>query len=1021
LINTIADSLWIATSIIGFLAYAGLGITALLACKRWRGHAVLIAPWVGYAVTVTVSHWCAWLGWSVGQAIIVVLIIATPCNLLGLLQHHRSIDLRAHLGIFGLTGMTLAIALYPIWHTGFVGPVGINGDSVLYTNVAAHLETAPFPSSQPAEWAAATARHPALLQLALVRDYGLPYGFSYLHAIADRLTQRESHETFSLLTAVALALAVPVYACLARGLFGAGTRAALLTAFLAAVSPTLMWLHYNGYAMHVMSLGLMPLAFGMGVLAWGCERRSLLLAALLLSAVFATYPPAALMFAIGPLAAYAVLRSIRDKHRWGMHLRALSSLLFLAALVNLPGLFQAGTFLWHLLDLRFATQFGDVENYAAWRSLYGLAHYRLSEAMAPPGRLSAWPLTSAAAAVVLTLVGLWRSAGAGRLALGALGLVYIPLLIWLRYGLDYPYGHMKALTFATFPTLIALSLGWEYLAQRPKTLAGRGAMTFGLMTVMLLAAINLVHLTVLARWITRVNIDFPALLDLRQVKDVIPPGTRIHLRDAKDTPLLWMTYFLKDYPLSIAHYTPYYLRRDWPFYRQAIDAEWVLADVDATPTAPWAIETVYANGRYHLLRKDPQLLFHLDILHETRALRPGDTTVIQGHTDGLVVDGQAFDLPHRLQAGQLLRLGMWVPAGSRLRCDGMGQEQVIQPTDDVAVLEWPLPGSGWQISLKNEGPRTLWLPGWVEVVRQGGQASQNAAVLDIIAWHREEVLPNSGVFRVSGWYPLEEGRRRWMTGTSVSILKNPAKPVALVLEGVIPDRQSTSSSPTVAITLNDQALGTLTGVGPFRATYPVSEEVLGQSRWAVLEMQGDAVSDPPQVDVSKAARRLGVMLTHIELLDLGLAGDGVIDFGTEKARRYLGEGWSIDERADGITYVWADAPESLVWVAIAHPTDMEVALRVLPMPLPVSATQELRMSINGVDRQHLTLAPGEWQVLAFTVPREALRPGLNRLRFAYRQTVSPMAVMPENRDHRTLAVAFDYIRFKQLPMGWEQE
>lgn len=1019
--DIVCESLWIAALSVGFLAYAGLGVTVLLAGEPLRSSAVLIAPWVGYAVTVTIAHWCGWLGWSIKQTIVAVLILSTLCNLFGLLWHRGALGLREHLGVFCLAGIALATALYPIWHMGFLGPVSLNGDPVLYTNLAAHLGTSHSPGSQFVASAADAAWQPALLQLALARDYGLPYGFSYLHAILDRLVQREAHETFAVVTAVALALAVPVYACLARCLFGASTRAALLTAFLAAVSPTLMWVHYNGYAMHVTGLGLLPLAVGSSVLAWQTGLRARLLGALFLSAAFVTYSPGAVIFVLGPLLVYVLFCSLCDSGRWFGHAHPLGLLLFLAALANLPGIVHAGTFVWHLMDLRFATQFGDVANHVEWTALYGLAPSRLGGAMAPQGGLSALSIAVAAAAVVLTLVGLWRSIGTGSPVLGALGLVYVTILLWLRYGLDYPYGHMKTLTFATFPALITISLGWDYLVRRPKTLASQGVRAISMVTIVLLVAINVVHLTALARWKAQANMDFPALLALRQIKNVIPPGTTIHIRDAKDTPLLWMTYFLKDYPLSIAHYTPYYLRRDWPFYQQAISADWVLVDADAMPTATWAIEAAYTNSRYRLLRKDPRLLFHLDFRHETRALRPGDAFVMQGRLDGLVLDGHAFDLPQQLQAGQVLRLGVWGPAGLRLRCDCMGQEQVIQQTDDFAVLEWPLPGSPWQVRLENEGPRTLWIPGWVEVRQHASQASQNASAFDILAWHREEVLPASGVFQVSGWHPLEEGQRRWMTGASVSVLKNPRKPVVLALEGVIPNWQPALPPSTATIRLNDRVLGRLTGLGPFRATYPVSEEILGPSSWAALELQVNALFTPKQVGVSDDPRPLGLMLTRLEWLDLELAGDGVIDLGTKRARRYLGEGWSIDEQVDGVTYVWADAPESLVWVAIPHPTDLEVALRVLPMPLPMQIPQELTISINGIDRQRFTLAPGEWQVLAFSVPPEVLRPGLNRLRFAYRQTVSPMAVMPASRDPRTLAVAFDYITFKRPQPGREKE
>jgi uncharacterized membrane protein len=95
-----------------------------------------------------------------------------------------------------------------------------------------------------------------MVQLARVSEYGFPLGLSYLHAFIDKLSSREAYKTFSLVTAVSVALSVLVYACLATCLWGAGRLASSLAALFTAVSPLLLWVHYNNYGMHAIGLGL---------------------------------------------------------------------------------------------------------------------------------------------------------------------------------------------------------------------------------------------------------------------------------------------------------------------------------------------------------------------------------------------------------------------------------------------------------------------------------------------------------------------------------------------------------------------------------------------------------------------------------------------------------------------------------------------------------------------------------------------------------------------------------------------
>jgi hypothetical protein len=133
------------------------------------------------------------------------------------------------------------------------------------------------------------------------------------------------------------------------------------------------------------------------------------------------------------------------------------------------------------------------------------------------------------------------------------------------------------LTFSTFPAILALILGIERI---PK-LGGVGsiqrvARPFGLAVVALIVVVNLVTLASLCSHVTVPNLS--PILDLQHADRMVPKGETIQVRDELDTSLLWITYFLRHRNLSLAHYSPYYLFKEWSFYQKAISANFVIVN-----------------------------------------------------------------------------------------------------------------------------------------------------------------------------------------------------------------------------------------------------------------------------------------------------------------------------------------------------------------------------------------------------------------------------------------------------------
>jgi hypothetical protein len=995
---------WITVIAFGGLFYAGFGITRLLAFGAMRQVEVLLAPFLGFSLICIVGHWCGWLGWSAGIAARSTLVLATFFSLLAVVQRRgKGLKVLEHLPIFALACLTFTVAIYPLWWSNTLGPIGADGKQVFYTHLASQIDRGGLLGS---------------IEAKLFPDQHLkageavvPLGFSYLHSFIDKLSRHETHETFALVTALTLALGVLSYASLAVCLLRAGRLGVFLTALLTAISPLLLWGHYASDAQQVIGLSLVPLAFGMSVLGLEQGRRYLVLPALLLAAALMTHPWAAMALALGAVVVYIALRAVSERRQLAYELRALALLLVLAGLLAFPGLLYAGSSLWHRLDLDMVGQFAGGGLTAPWRELYGLSQHHLPEDTNPLGFLQASSLLGAIGALAITLYGVWTTTGVGRTAMLALGLVYVASLIWFRYVLASPEAFFVMLMFATFPAFAGFGLGCERLLTPSRNL-GRRTIVVVVTLLIFLVGTNITYLFALSRWTTTMALDFPSLLALREVQEHLRHGERIHIRDATNTPLLWMAFFLKDYELSHANRVPS-PRQESSFNQPAIRADFVLAD-KATPLAePWARTTIYENKRYKILQKEPGILVHLDFRRGLSMLMPGQELRLDIRPERLGVDDQIFSLTPAL-AGMpaRLRLGMFAPSGAAIDLHLAGRREVLRADDDLYTLEVPLEQFPLALTIENVGTRGIPLLGWLELVDGQGRDSNALPREALFGYLPEEVLPGSGVFVADGWHGLEEGRKRWTTGVAFGIFRNPLKPLALQLEGFLPFPPQGTSPVVARVLVNGHLLGELREPGNFAQRYAVPLEILGTSKGGELKLSLDRSINLQSLGLSEDGRELGMLVRHVDLLDIELPPDGFIDIGTRGARRYLVRGWANDELLEGSSFAWATTQESLVQIAFPESRDFRVEMRGFPFRYPSAPPQEIGIYVNGWHLQDVLLEGGPWQIYSFKLPRAFVVAGINTFRFVYRYAVAPPAIIPGNTDHRMLAVAFDFIMFR---------
>lgn len=141
----------------------------------------------------------------------------------------------------------------------------------------------------------------------------------------------------------------------------------------------------------------------------------------------------------------------------------------------------------------------------------------------------------------------------------------------------------------------------------------------------------------------------------------------------------------------------------------------------------------------------------------------------------------------------------------------------------------------------------------------------------------------------------------------------------------------------------------------------------------------------------------------------------LIDLGTPDVADHLLAGWSWNEvSADGTTFVWGMGEESELAFFASRRLPLTTRLRCAPFGAANLGRQQIEVILNRQAVSTLELDPG-WQEYELQLPAEPIQPGRNRLTFRYGHSESPSAVGGSDDDRR-LAVAWDWVRFSELPL-----
>jgi hypothetical protein len=522
----------IAGAALVLLFVMGLGAARLFAPDFPRP----LTPLAGAAVIIALGYYGSLLGIPMRSAWWGILAVGVGAAALSMIARRVSWRPRWRQSaiLVVLTLAMLTLTLWPMW--AFGRPTTVQNLYASYFVVMSEywknhaLRDVPgLDPHQPLDY---------LVRDRLVHRYVT--GTPFLNAFITSGLGLDSYETYSILTAILLALLPPALYWVARSAFGLSPGASGLAALLCLANVTYLLWSLRGQITFVAGMLFLPLAIGAGALLLE-GRGSLLLAALFLSTLLAVYPP------LVPYALVVLLLHGGLLLWWrNVSLRALAvvglKLLGSLVLVNPVIVFNEV-----VSGLSTASQISEnwhnIPGYPSLAELLGLYPHFSPDGGASP--LSV--LSSGLVPIVLAIVGygLYR-AWKGRRALLVTAVVpYAAGFLVIYFLMDYSYGYYKHGVVTLFAFLFALASGLEALWKSGRIWKWSALLCGGAFFLLNLLALQVTYTTALPRFVP------PDLASVGGVKRLVKEG-EVLLVDQGDVALqVWTSYFLWGVPLSV--------------------------------------------------------------------------------------------------------------------------------------------------------------------------------------------------------------------------------------------------------------------------------------------------------------------------------------------------------------------------------------------------------------------------------------------------------------------------------------
>jgi hypothetical protein len=119
-----------------------------------------------------------------------------------------------------------------------------------------------------------------------------------------------------------------------------------------------------------------------------------------------------------------------------------------------------------------------------------------------------------------------------------------------------------------------------------------------------------------------------------------------------------------------------------------------------------------------------------------------------------------------------------------------------------------------------------------------------------------------------------------------------------------------------------------------------------------------------------------------------------IDFGTEGAKLYEGEGWSRDEVIGEATANWSEARTARIFVPLRQLGDYQLSFRALAFSYDGAPQQTIAVAVNGHELEEVFSVGPYWEEYTLALPAEYLKVGVNEVLLQFAYAASPRDVLP---------------------------
>jgi hypothetical protein len=628
------------TSLLLFLM--GVGTTRLLAPDL----PVVLSPLMGVAAIVSLSYYVSLLGMSMTRAKWGILAVGAGTTVAAMVIRKYAPQPRRRKSVLLilLTVVMLLIALLPLWDFG--RPSSVQNTYASYFVAMSEYWKSHSLHEQPA-------LDPYRPLDYLVRERILHHYVDappFLNAFIASTFDLDSYETYSILTALLLAMLPATLYWVAQTAFRLSSWSSGLAASLALFNITYHHWSFQGQFTFVAGFLFLVLAVGAGAVLLD-ERGRLVFGALSLSTLLAVYP-ALFPYALAPLFCYGCLRLCQKTlslRALGLTLLKVLALLIVINPVMLYFLAVSGV----SVAAQMREDWRNITGYPATAELLGLLpHFSLEDGGSP------WrSLAFGFVPTILGIVGygLYRAWKEGRWLILATITPYLLGALAIAGLMDYAYGYYKHGVVTLFAFLLAFAYGLEVFC-------GKGGFWRRLIPVLgggTFLCLNL--LAFKATFDGEVPVFLPPkLAAVGEVKSLIKNGEMVLIDEEVMSLQLWTSYFLWGILLSVP-----------PAYE---------------PWGWWGFSSVFGRGDplrfYH-----PQATYTLTKWDEIIRPRPepiwhNSTYLLHDGPPALSV-GQGW---HRLQEGT--QASRWMSEEGTLRLLGVTLVPIVAPlTLEVFVGE----------------------------------------------------------------------------------------------------------------------------------------------------------------------------------------------------------------------------------------------------------------------------------------------------------------------------------------------